>query len=565
MEKEAIISRMKELVEHEEILSVSHEGKELKVAFDDLILEEERQHQIAQLEATEKGESIAPYYDLNNDAFYEIYAQFRTKVKEESERVKTTENESLKQKKVLLDQFRSLIQEEENVGKAYSTLKDIQEKWNTIGDIPREKRHDVQQEYSRLKEQFFYNIKIFKELKEHDLHRNKQLKEQVIEKIDALSKQEDLKSLESELKLLQNEWDEIGPTVQADWETIRESYWTKVKLIYDKIKSLYEARRGAMAENIHLKQALVEKAQAVLDGTDELTTIGLWNKSTEKILQLQEDWKKIGFGSRKENEQVWKNFRSVCDAFFERKKSFFSDKKADFNVVKAKKEELIAELQGLSTSEDWKETTAKIVQLQKRWKDVGNAGPKFEQKLWKEFRDLCDGFFQRKDVFFNGLESENNENLAKKEALLQTISAYQVKADKKETLLDLKQFSTDFNAIGNVPHKEKDRIYSAFKKAMDTHYNALDLSGEEKENVLFRAKVETLKSSPDAEKRFAQEKRGLSTEIQRLKSEVIQLETNIGFFAKSKNADVFLKEIRGKIELANKKIASLTAKIKLLQ
>ena len=320
-----------------------------------------------------------------------------------------------------------------------------------------------------------------------------------------------------------------------------------------------------MAENIHLKQALVEKAQAVLDGTDELTTIGLWNKSTEKILQLQEDWKKIGFGSRKENEQVWKNFRSVCDAFFERKKSFFSDKKADFNVVKAKKEELIAELQGLSTSEDWKETTAKIVQLQKRWKDVGNAGPKFEQKLWKEFRDLCDGFFQRKDVFFNGSESENNENLAKKEALLQTISAYQVKADKKETLLDLKQFSTDFNAIGNVPHKEKDRIYSAFKKAMDTHYNALDLSGEEKENVLFRAKVETLKSSPDAEKRFAQEKRGLSTEIQRLKSEVIQLETNIGFFAKSKNADVFLKEIRGKIELANKKIASLTAKIKLLQ
>ncbi|MEO9257546.1 MAG: DUF349 domain-containing protein, partial [Crocinitomicaceae bacterium] len=315
MEKVEFITAMKAYLKAEDLHSVDSEVKDLKVKFNDFIVEEERLQQIAQIEAGEKGEIVAPYFDSLNDEFFELYTEFRNKRKEQQELLKTTENECLKQKLILIDRLKKVIEEEEQIGAAYSAQKEIQEKWKNIGDIPRDKRQDVQQTYSRLTEQFFYNIKIYKELKDHDLHRNKQLKETIIEKLEALASEKKLKELESTLKLLQNEWEEVGPTFQAEWDTLKDTYWSKVKVLYDKIKDAYEKKRLDMVENIVRKNELIEKVKELVTESINADSHSAWQQWTEKLITIQEDWKKIGFGARKENETVWAEFRKECDVF----------------------------------------------------------------------------------------------------------------------------------------------------------------------------------------------------------------------------------------------------------
>jgi len=564
MEKIEFITALKAHLEAENLHAVDSEVKELKVKFNDFIIEEERLHQIAQLEAAEKGEKTSPYFDPLNDDFFELYTQFREKRKAQQELLKTTENECLKQKLILIDRLKKVIEEEEQISTAYSAQKEIQEKWKNIGDIPRDKRQDVQQTYSRLTEQFFYNIKIYKELKDHDLHRNKQLKETIIEKLEALASEKKLKEIENSLKLLQNEWEEIGPTFQAEWDTLKEAYWSKVKVLYDKIKDAYEKKRIDMAQNIVRKNELIEKVKELVTESANADSHGAWQQFTEKLIAIQEEWKKIGYGARKENETVWAEFRKECDVFFANKKVFYESRKTDFDDIKLKKEALIEEASKFADSTDWKVSTEKILKLQERWKKAGNAGPKNEQKLWKAFRTACDAFFQNKQAHFQTLDAENETNLTQKNAVIEAIKAYQKKESKKDTLADLKAFATEFNAIGNVPFKEKDRVYDAFKKALDAQYASLDLKEGEKENVLFQVKIDTLKSSPNAGKLFDQEKRSIMHEIQKIKTETIQLENNIGFFARSIGADALKKEIEQKIETAKATQKSLEAKLRLI-
>lgn len=564
MEKVEFITALKTFLEAEDLHSVDSEVKELKVKFNDFIIEEERLHQIAQLEAEEKGEKTTPYFDQLNDDFFELYTEFRNKRKVQQELQKTTENECLKQKLILIDRLKKVIEEEEQIGAAYSAQKEIQEKWKNIGDIPRDKRQDVQQTYSRLTEQFFYNIKIYKELKDHDLHRNKQLKETIIEKLESLASEKKLKELEGSLKLLQNEWEEVGPTFQAEWDALKETYWSKVKVLYDKIKDAYEKKRLDMVQNIVRKNELIEKVKVLVTESINTDSHSVWQQWTEKLITIQEDWKKIGFGARKENEAVWAEFRKECDVFFANKKVFYESRKSEFDDIKLKKEALIEEATKFSDSTDWKSSTEKILKLQERWKKVGNAGPKHEQKLWKSFRTVCDAFFQNKQAHFQTQDSENETNLTQKEAIIESIKTYQKKESKKDTLSDLKALATEFNTIGNVPFKEKDRIYDAFKKALDTQYASLDLKDSEKESVFFQLKIDTLKSSPNAGKLFDQEKRSIMHEIQKIKHDTIQLENNIGFFARSKGADALKKEIEQKIETAKAIQKTLEAKLRLI-
>lgn len=566
-EKQGFIDELKAYAEAEDILVVEKEVKELRTKFSDFVMEEERLHQVAQLEALEKGESTKPYYDALNDTFFELYTTIRERQKEQRKIQKTTEAECLKQKQILLDQLKHVIENEENIGEAFNSLKTINEKWKTIGDIPRDKRHEIQQEYSRLRELFSYNIKIYKELKEHDLHRNKQLKEKVIAKLAVLlseAESKGVKTLEKDLKVLQEEWEEIGPTLQSDWDVLKEAYWTKIRDVYTLIRGAYEAKKETMAENIVLKKQLIEKAQQLLGNIENIEKHSVWQKLTEKLLEIQEEWKKVGYGTKAENEQVWVDFRAVCDAFFEKKKAFYDERKSEFGDVRKVKEDLIEAINKIKDSTDWKTTSNEIIALQKQWKNAGSAGPKHEKKLWAVFRGACDEFFNNKAKHFESLEGELNENLVKKQAVIESINAYKIKDDKKATLEDLKGFINAYNAAGKVPFKEKDTVYKAFKEAIDVHYKSLDMKGEEKEKVMFQIKVDTLKSDPNADKLLQQEKRKLQHEIQKIKNEVIQLENNIGFFGRSKGAEKLKQEVEKKIETAKEGMKKLEIKLKQL-
>lgn len=564
MEKKEFIEKLRELTYGEDALAVSQEVNELKTKFNDLILEEERQHQVKHLEENGADVPMEPYFDKLNDEFFEIFAVYREKRKKQLDAIREEEAENLRQKRTLIDRLRSLISEEENIGAAFSVQKEIQEKWKAIGDIAREKRQDIQNEYSRLMEEFFYNMKIYKELKEHDLRRNQQLKQDIIEKLKSLSENEVIKDVETELKALQHDWEEIGPTFQSEWEAIKEEYWTIVKSLYERIKEFYDEKRQEMVKNIERKQELVEKTKEVFAKTAEADSHKVWEDLTGEILAIQEEWKTIGFGPRKENEEIWKEFRGICDQFFADKKEFYKGRQSEFDGIKEKKEALIEKVNALKNSTDWKETTRKIVAIQKEWKQIGGAGPRYEQRLWKTFRAACDEFFNAKQAYFDELDKANEVNLSKKEELIKRIEAYQSGDDKEVVLNDLKAFAQEFNEIGNVPFKEKDRIYKAFKTALDKHYADMNLKGAEKEKVLFSAKLDTIVSSPDAERLLNDERRTIIQQIQKAEQEIRQLENNLGFFANSKGADALKKEVEKKIASAEKKIEELQTKLEMI-
>lgn len=566
MESTAFLEELKALASQEDLISAGREVNELSARFEDYVIEEERKLQVAQLDAREKGEEIPENTELIKlkEEFREVLRAFREKRKALIDSKNAEESTNLSKKKSLIDKLRDTIQNEENIGAAFGALKEIQETWKEIGDIPREKRDEVQTEYSRLIEDFFYNINIYKQLKDHDLKRNAQMKQEVVAKLKELESVTSIKEVEHQLKALQNDWEDIGPVNNDEWELLKDEYWKAVHTAYSRINSHYEEQRTVLAGNLELKRELLSNLTAAVDAVPQQTDVKFWDDATAKILQFQEDWKKIGFGPRKENEEVWQAFRAQCDRFFAMKKDFFSEIQKEFDKIAEKKKELIAKASELKDSTDWKNTANQLVNLQKQWKSLGSSGQRNEQRLWKQFRGACDVFFENRQKHFEAADAEFENNLTAKKEIIAKINAYVVPEDKKQALADLKQFSNDFNAVGKVPIKVKDAVYNEFKKAIDNHYNALKLEGEEKNKVLFQARLDTLAGSSDASRLFAKEKWDLRRKIDHLQQEVLQLENNLGFFANSKGADALKKEVEKKIERAKDEILALRQKIKLI-
>lgn len=563
MDKLAFVESLQALTSQEDVLAVSREVNELRSKFEDFIIEEDRKFQIAQIEARERGEEPEErQQDPVRQSFYDIFNEYRER-KNAAQRAKAdAEAIHLQQKRRLIERLKAVIQNEENIGAALASYKEIHEAWKVVGEIPRDKRQEVQSEYSRLLEDFFYHLKIYRELREHDLHRNFQLKKDVITRIQALENLPQIKDVEQALKSLQNEWDECGPVNNDAWETLKTEYWEAVKATYTRIQAFYDEKRHELAANLASKQALVDKVQTLIDTTYSSTKD--WEDATKNLLVLQEEWKHIGFGPKKENEEVWKTFRALCDQFFAAKKSFFDAIRSQYDDIAAKKQELINQVENLKTSTEWKATGEKIIQLQKRWKEFGSAGQRQEQKLWKEFRAACDFFFDAKQAFYANQDKELEGNLQLKLELIERIQKLELPAERKHALDLLKELANEYSAIGFVPMKQKDEVYKAYKEAIEAHYKVLKLEGAEKERVQFQNRLEDLKSRPNAEKAIARERADMAEKISRLKADILQYENNLGFFGRSKGADAMKKEVENKIQSAHRKIEELKQKMKAL-
>ncbi|GAB5416661.1 MAG: DUF349 domain-containing protein [Crocinitomicaceae bacterium] len=564
MESTDFIERLKELAANEDVMAVSQEVNELRSKFADYVLEEERKAQVAKLEAEERGEEVpATESDFGKEAFYEIYGAYKTARKAAVDALKAIEEHNLQQKRSLISKLKDVVQKEENIGAAFAAFKEVQEEWKKIGDIPRDKRNEIQTEYSKLIEDFFYNIKIYKELKDHDFHRNHQMKLDLIEKLKKIVEVKNIKEVETQLKALQNDWEDIGPVPNEKWEEVKDSYWTEVRSIYERINRFYDDRRSEQQENLKKKQAIIDALTPELEGIESWNTVKEWDDKTSQVLEFQKQWKAIGFGPKKENEKIWKEFRALCDRFFEAKKGFFAQANAKFDAVADKKQALIDQVEALKDSTDWKETSNKIIQLQKEWKKLGHAGRRNEQKLWKAFRGACDQFFASRQSHFEEKDKQFEDNLKAKEALLEKIEAFKLPESKEDALQELKTFTQEFNAAGLVPMKAKDAVYKRFKTAMDAHYGALKMEGAEKDRVLFQAEIETIASAPNAYRKFQAMRNEIRSQIDREKKEINLLENNLGFFSSnSKGAEDLRKDVEKKINRANDKIEGLKRKLK---
>jgi len=565
MERTDHLASLKLLAENPDVFAVARDVQELRQQFEDAFLEMERKDQIARLDAADKGLEYEGE-DLRSlkKAFNEEYTAFRDRLKVQTDLKNALENEHLHQKTALIERLRKTIQEEEKIGAAMNTFKEIQEAWKEIGDIPRNKREEVQKEYSRLLEQFFYNLKIYKQLKDHDLRRNMQLKEDIIKRLEELQSNTSVKETEQILKAVQNEWEDIGPVQNEEWERLKSAYWSAVRTIYERIQAYYDERRNTLKDNILKKQELIKETEILLQKVETLDAAKGWEQETKRLLEIQDRWRKIGFGTKKENEEVYKVFRGLCDKFFAARKNFFASVNEGFKELSDKKQKLIEKAESLQSSTDWKNTSEELIRLQKEWKKIGSAGPKLEQRLWNKFRAACDHFFNAKQHHFAGQEKELEENLLAKQELIKEIGAFKLSGDKDADLTSLKEFGKRFSGLGQVPLKDKEAVFKAYKEQMDLHYSAIKLDNEEKERILFEARIETLAASADPVKAYAREKAEIRQQIDRLRSEMLQLENNLGFFARSKGADALRKEVEGKVQAAGNRIEALKRKLKLI-
>src|SRR5690554_3256229 len=564
MEKREFIDALKELTEKDDVLAVGREVNELRTQFEDYLIEATRQFQIAELEAKDKNEEFTQedWITPLKEEFYEVFSPYKEKRKALIEAKRDEEEENLKKKRALINQLKTIISEEENIGAAFSAHKEINEKWKKIGDIPRDKRNDIQQEYSRLLEEFFYNMNIYKEIKEYDFKKNFDAKAELIERLKLLLEEENIKEVEAGIKQIQNEWEDVGPTKQELWEEIKDEYWKTVNAVYERIRLHYENLREKRIENLAKKKELIEKLEKVL--AKSRTSIKEWNQDTKTIIGLQETWKTIGFGPKKENDQVWKTFRGLCDTFFKEKSEFFKSLDAEFEKVVEVKKGLIEKANELKDSQEWGPTTKAIINLQKDWKKAGNAGQKNEQKLWKEFREACDFFFDEKAKYFAEKDKEFENNLKVKEEIILEIKEFKLPENKEEAISALKAFSKRFADIGFVPANVKDKIYKEYKEALFAHYDSLDMKSIEKEKIMFEARINTIKGSGSAEELFFKEKQAIREEMKQVKQEILQLENNLGVFSTSKGKNPFKEQVKKNISVAESKLEALKAKLKMI-
>ena len=566
MDLQQQIAQIQNLLAQEDLVQLGREAGQIKQLFEDQLIELERIEQVKRLEAQDKSEHYDEVdYTSLKEEFFALYQEFNAKRKAQQQLQQTLEQQNLKLKKDLIIRLKEVIDNEEKIGTAFQSYKDIHETWKKIGAIPREQRESIQKEYSRLLEIFFYNIKIYKELKENDYRRNKQLKEDLIFKLKQLRvAQVTLRDLEAQLHALQDEWEEIGPVLNEDWETMKVAYWDAVRSIYDKINEHYEAQRQVLKANIDAKKKLISVLQERLTELATWNNFKDWETQTAFILDLQAQWKTIGAGGRKENEAVYAEFRALCDTFFNAKKAFNKEKDAASSEIANQKKALIEKALAISTSQDWKNTADALKKLQRQWQELGSAGQRFENKLWKEFRAACNVFFDARQAHFGQQDAENETNLAAKRALIDELEKLSLPTDKQEALAKLRALQQQFNEIGPVGIKERQNTYEAFKKHMDAHYQALKLEGQEKERVLFQAKLEGHLSSPDKLKLLQAERNDIRKQIDALQKEMLTLENNLGFFARSKGADQLRSDVQKKIDAAQEKIKGLRAKLKLI-
>lgn len=498
------------------------------------------------------------------DVFYAIYSEYKAKKKTVIDQRNSLETANLHEKKALITKLREVVTKEENIGSAFAAFKEIQENWKTVGDIPRANRSEIQAEYSKLLEDFFYNIKIYKELKDHDFNRNYQLKIEIIEKLKTLIELKSIKDLETQLKVIQNDWEDIGPVPNEKWQEVKDAYWTEVRSSYDRINRFYDDRRILQQENLKQKEALLSEVKGLAATVPTLETLKDWDSKTTAVLEIQKKWKSVGFGPKKENEVIWKAFRAACDEFFNAKKEFFGKVNEQFDGIAKQKQELIDKAIALKASTNWKETSNQLIQLQKQWKTFGHAGRKNEQRLWKAFRTACDDFFNSKNSHFSEQDKAYEDNLTAKNDILKEIDSAKLPEEKKEALAILKEFSSKFNAIGRVPMKSKDAVFKSFKDAMDKQYGALKMDGKEKDAILFEVKIETIKASPKAADLFYGMKLDLRKEIDKEMKEINLLENNLGFFANSKGADALRKDVEKKVNRSKEKITEIKHKLKMV-
>lgn len=557
--REEILNKLTELAGNENIKEVAASVRLLRKEYKDLLAKDSFNEKSSDEELTDEELNVLKINKEFDDKINVLFAEHKVKIDEERKKIEAERKDNLTVKKQILEEFKKLVEEEENIGVAFNKRKEIQDRWKEVGGVPQDKFEEIQTEYSRLNDEFSYNINLYKAIKDHDLKKNYSLKNQIIFELEELKKETSIKKVQDALNVLRTKWDEVGPTFKEEWEKLKDTYWKQVDETRNKINAFYKEQRDSFEKNLNIKEELIVKAKEITSQSFE--TVKAWKSSTEKVLAIQEEWKKTGPVTKEKNKETWNEFRTVFDEYFGKKKVFFEGIKEEVGGNVKLKKDLLAKANELKISDLWNETGRDIIALQKKWKQIGHAG-KMEQKLWSDFREACNHFFDKKKEYLSTKDDVEAKNLTLKEELVEAIKGFDPLKESEKAIEKLKEFSSQFAAIGNVPFAQKDKIYKAYKEVLDKKYKALKIDKKEIESIFFKSKLAGFIGKSNAGRLFDQEKDKLKRHLTKITNEIQQYENNIGFFGNSSKSNPMIDGIKKKIEKAKEEIENIKAKIK---
>ena len=506
----------------------------------------------------EEKDFVAPEDETENKIkdLLAVYKEKRAAILAEEERVKAA-NYALKLQ--LIDQLKALTESQEDFNKLYNDFKDIQQRWKEVKAVPQEHVSELWKNYQIYSEKFYDIIKINNQFRDYDFKKNLELKTALCETVEKLQTEPDVVSAFHQLQKLHQQWREIGPVAKE----LREDLWARFKaastIINKRHQEHFEGLKAKEQENLEAKTAICEQIEGI--DYSALKSFKDWEEKNKEVISLQEKWKTIGFAPKKSNVKIFERFRAACDVYFNRKSEFYKGIKEEMEKNLELKKALCEKAEALKDSTEWKSTTEKMIALQKEWKTIGSVARKHSDAIWKRFISACDYFFEQKNKNVSSQKSVEQTNLAAKKALIEKINAIE-ETNHDEALATLKGLMAEWNTIGHVPFKEKDKIYKEYHEAVDKQFDRLKVDQNDHKMQTFRNNLSDMSGGERGKGKLYGEREKLMRMFERMKNELQTYENNIGFLSiSSKGGGGLVKEMERKIEKLKDEMALIVKKI----
>ena len=495
-------------------------------------------------ENPEAENSLSNPFEAVEENFKAVYADYKKERAEFNRQQDAKREENLAAKKQIIEELKALVENDEDASASFPAFRELQNRWREAGPVPVTAYRDINDTYQFYVEKFYDMVKISRDLRDLDFQKNLEAKEKFCEIAEKLAENENVVNAFHELQKLHEQWKEFGPVAKEKREDIWNRFKAATAVINKRYQAHFESQKEEQVANLAAKQALCEQVEEIAE--KEINSSSEWNDLSRKIEEIQTEWRKIGFATRKENQKIYDRFRAACDKFFGRKRDYYNQFKDSMNSNLDKKMSIIEKAEALKSSTEWKKATDQFIELQKEWKEIGAVPRKKSEQIWKRFRAACDEFFAERDKHAKP-ENDFYGNLKAKKRIIEEIQAYVPSDDETANADALRDFNARWQEIGHVPFKEKDAVNDAFRSAIREKF-PLQHASQRQSARPGRA--------PRTEREILMDK------YRTLQQDITTYENNIGFFSASKNSEPLIKQMQERIEQAKAELKELEAKIR---
>ena len=558
--KEEILAKLKEVVaDVENVAKPEIDG--LKQSFYKLHNAEQDAARKLFIENGGAAENFVPQTDCVEEEFKNIMSVIKEKRSALTAELEKQKEMNLQVKLSIIEELKELVESPDDANKSYTEFKKLQQQWNEVKLVPQAKVNELWKNYQLYVEKFYDLLKLNNEFREYDFKKNLEIKTHLCEAAEKLADEADVVSAFHQLQKLHQEFRDTGPVAKE----LRDEIWARFKAASTTVNRRHQQHFEALKEveqhNLDQKTVICEIIEAI--DYKELTNFASWESKTQEVIALQNKWKTIGFAPQKMNVKIFERFRKACDEFFRKKGEFFKTLKEGMNENLEKKRALCEKAEALKDSTDWKATADELTKLQKEWKTIGPVAKKYSDAVWKRFISACDYFFEQKNKATSSQRSVEQENLEKKKAIIEKLNAIDDQMNTEEATQLVRDLMKEWNGVGHVPFKEKDRIYKQYHSQVDKLYERFNISASNKKLSNFKSTISSIQEgSPQA---LYREREKLVRAFDNMKNELQTYENNLGFLTtSSKKGNSLLTEINRKVEKLKADIELVKEKIKVV-